>query len=115
MSNETDQRIIEAATLMLRLQHLEEGEECDRVGRALDAALAPLSSEAGALMAAMMVAKLLDGKPYGVTSGNPDSIRRCIAVAHRIGATVEDSDGDPVFGQLGLRSIKINPPSQAKQ
>jgi hypothetical protein len=105
--------IIEAATLGLRLYQIkDEGEELERVGHAFDAALSRLAPED--ISAMHMAMFLLDGKPYLLTSNNPDNIRRCIAIAHKISATVENSenlwDDTP-----GLRSIMINPPSQAKQ
>ncbi len=116
MPDDQYQRIIEAATLMHRMQYLDEGEELERVDRAFQAALSQLAPESTGVM--MMVAKLLDGKPYSITGDNPDSIRLCIDLAHKINATVEDSEGHPLFGNLmkpGLRSIRIYPASLAKQ
>jgi hypothetical protein len=106
MPDDQRQRIIEAATLMLKQQHLDQGEECDRVGRALYAALAPPLGGEG-IDALMMVQYLLDGKPYSMKSDNSDSIQLRIDLAHAIGATVE-ADALP----SGLRSIGINPPSR---
>ena len=114
MPDDPRQRIIEAATLMLKQQHLDQGEECDRVGRALHATLAQLYAEAPeGIDALMMVQHLLDGKPYSMTSDNPDSIQLRIDLAHAIGATVEDG---PLADALpsGLRSIGINPPSRGQ-
>jgi len=112
MPDDQRQRIIEAATLMLKQQHLDQGEECDRVGRALYAALAPPLDGEG-IDALMMVQHLLDGKPYSMKSDNPDSIQLRIDLAHAIGATVEDG---PLADALpsGLRSIGINPPSRGQ-
>jgi hypothetical protein len=108
MPDDQRQRIIEAATLMLKQQHLDQGEECDRVGRALYAALAPPLGGEG-IDALMMVQYLLDGKPYSMKSDNSDSIQLRIDLAHAIGATVE-ADALP----SGLRSIQINPPSRGQ-
>jgi hypothetical protein len=110
MPDDQRQRIIEAATLMLKQQHLDRGEECDRVGRALHATLAQLYAEAPeGIDALMMVQHLLDGKPYSMKSDNSDSIQLRIDLAHAIGATVE-ADALP----SGLRSIQINPPSRGQ-
>jgi hypothetical protein len=86
------------------------------VGRALQAALAPLCEERGSIGALKIVQNLLDGKPCSMTSDNPDSIRLCIAVAHAIGARVEGGAG-PLSDALppGLRSIRFYPASQAEQ
>ena len=116
MPDDQYERIIEAATLMHRMQYLDEGEELERVDLAFQAALALLYSEAPANIAALvMVQHLLDGKPYSMTSDNPDSIRLYIALAHAIGARVEDGAG-PFADVLptGLCSIRVYPPSQAK-
>src|SRR6476661_4486771 len=76
MPDDQRQRIIEAATLMLKQQHLDQGEECDRVGRALHATLAQLYAEVPeGIDALMMVQHLLDGKPYSMKSDNPDGIQ----------------------------------------
>ena len=117
MPDDQYQRIIEAATLMHKMQYLDQGEELERVDRAFQAALAPLYSEAPANIAALvMVQHLLDGKPYSMTSDNPDSIPLYIALAHAIGAWVEDGAG-PFTDALptGLRSIRVYPASLAKQ
>src|SRR6478672_10125987 len=109
------QQIIEAGKLALRLYHIEnEDAELEQVGRAFDAALAPLRSDSGAMMAMMMVMNLLDGKPFLLTSNTPENIRRCIAIAHKISATVEASESAWADATPGLRSIRIDPPSQAK-
>jgi hypothetical protein len=117
MPRDQRQRIIEAATLMHKLQHLDQGEECDQVDRALQAELAPLYSDSPeGIGALMMVQHLLDGRPYWMTSDNPDSIRLCITLAHAIGARVEDGTGPlAVVLPTGLRSIRVYPASQAKQ
>jgi hypothetical protein len=101
-------KIIEATMLMRRMDN---GED---VKREFDAALSRLTSQQISMV--LMMGKLLDGKPYQITSGNADNIRLCITLAQMIGATVEDgvfrfADALPP----GLRSIRINPPSQAKQ
>jgi hypothetical protein len=36
-----------------------------------------------------VAAKLMEGKPYGVNTSNPDTVQRCRLLARHIGASVE--------------------------
>jgi hypothetical protein len=42
-----------------------------------------------ALSLAIFAAKLMEGKHYGVNTGNPDIVQRCRLLARHIGASVE--------------------------
>jgi|tagenome__1003787_1003787.scaffolds.fasta_scaffold20448758_3 hypothetical protein len=110
---DTETQIIEAAALMLRLYHLDEGDELEQTNRALQAALSRLPAENHC--AAFMVFKLLDGKPIAITTKNPANIQLCIAMAHKIGATVEENDGGASADLPGTRTIRAYPPSQSPQ
>jgi hypothetical protein len=114
--HEQHQQIIHAATLGFKLWHInDEGEELEEANRAFQAALSQLPEDRGTVM---MVIKLLDGKPYSMTSNNPDNIQRCIAIAEMIGATVEDSEVSVAHLKSigpGLRTITVYPPLQATQ
>jgi hypothetical protein len=50
------------------------------------------------------------GSPFLVMSNNPHDNARCIAVAHELGATIEDSNGGS-WVLPSVRSIMIGPPS----
>jgi hypothetical protein len=69
-----------------------------------------------------VVGKLLEGKTFSVTAASPEEIRKYIAMAQQIGATVEDNEGNPWASALDglrradrLRSITITPPSHPVQ
>jgi hypothetical protein len=57
----------------------------------------------------MLAAKLLEGKPYAVTSDNPDTIRRCLPLAEFIGASIQS-----ITESDGITQIVFGPPSEQR-
>ena len=103
-------KIIEVATLVLK---------CDQTGNADD--LRQLDQELSRFEAADHAAltlayKLMEGKPFRMTSDNPETIRRSTAIAQQIGATFDDTMDDPLLGpKLGMTSITFFPPLRLMQ
>jgi hypothetical protein len=50
----------------------------------------------------MVASKLLEGKPYAVTSDNPETIRRCISLAKHMGASIDEIRKGEFLTQLIL-------------
>jgi hypothetical protein len=109
-------KIIELAALMRKLGRIEEfkTDEDERLCGQYQAALSQLESVD--IANAVMVSKLLDGKPYSVTSDDPEHIRRATELAQEIGATIDDSADDTFLGsQPGMTSVTFFPPSHPVQ
>jgi hypothetical protein len=110
-------KIIEAAPLWIKRRHIEsEGEELDSVNRECEAVMVGFDAADIAMVA--MVAGLMEGKPYDITSDNQDAIGRCISIATDIGATAKDSKGHPLLATVlpdldpSMKSVTIYPPSR---
>jgi hypothetical protein len=84
--------IIEAATLGLAVYSLteESPDNADLIAR-FDAAIKPMkeSGNSGDLVLVMMAVKLLGGGQYGVSTDNPENVRRARSIATDLGATVD--------------------------
>jgi hypothetical protein len=111
-------KIIEVAVLMNKVDQLEdsgnEGEEFRRTVREFQTAHKLLEPDEMAMV--KLASRLMTGKPFIVTSDNPESIRRDIALAQEIGATFGDSMDDPLHGpKAGITSITFFPPSHPVQ
>jgi hypothetical protein len=107
------QRIIEVATLRLRLDRMkdEDDEVIEQARRAFHAALSQVWDDCRS--AVWVAATILDGRPCSMIDSSR-GIQHCIVIAYKIGATVEDrASPHPSWGDL--RAIMVNPPSQAKQ
>jgi hypothetical protein len=110
MTTISNEKIIELAALERRVDQHELADDIRQFEMEL-ARLAPTD-----LMMLRFASKLMNGKPYRVTSDNPESIRRHIALAQEIGATFDDSMDDPFLGpRPGMTSITFFPPSQPLQ
>ncbi|WP_334403299.1 hypothetical protein [Bradyrhizobium sp. AZCC 2289] len=57
---------------------------------------------AGDCMMLMVAAKLLAGKPYCVTSDNPETISRCRSLAEHMGASVQEIRADGIITRIIL-------------
>lgn len=111
-------KIIKVATLMNKANQFEdrdsERDECKRALTEFQTAHSQL--EPDEMMMVQLASKLMSGMSYRMTSDNPDSIRRGIALAQEIGATFDDSMDDPMLGpKPGITSIKFFPPSYPVQ
>ena len=85
MSGIGNEELIELASLQRKIDHQPCSEkEID----AFERKLAQLTSHDFIVMT--LAVKLLEGNPYSVTTDNPDTVRRCRALADRMGATVEE-------------------------
>jgi hypothetical protein len=94
-------KIIEVAALV---REVDNGAPPDR----LEYELARLSPQE--LMLVTFAGKMMEGKQYRVCSDNPETIRRCLAVAKEMGATVIEEDGRGVWGAgIGNRTIRFVP------
>jgi hypothetical protein len=107
-------KIIEVAVLMNKVDQLEdsgnEGEEFRRTVREFQTAHKLLEPDEMAMV--QLASRLMTGKPFIVTSDNPESIRRDIALAQEVGATLDD----PLHGpKAGITSIRFFPPSHPAQ
>jgi hypothetical protein len=114
----TTKQIIECGTLKYKMEQIndDEGDELlESAHRDWKAAFAQLEpADYGAMFA---VQAMLEGNPYSLTTDDPEDIRRCIAVANEMGATVEvDPRGNPFLGpQPDIRTITVRPPLQPVQ
>jgi hypothetical protein len=55
---------------------------------------------AGDCMMLMVAAKLLAGKPYCITSDNPETINRCRSLAKHLGASIQEIRVDGVITRM---------------
>jgi hypothetical protein len=55
-----------------------------------------------------LASKLMDGKPYSVTSDNPEAITRCRSLAKHLGASVESIEES----EAGTTTIIFRPASR---
>ena len=109
---ENNAKIIELAALMSKCDQSESDDDLQLLNQELKQ-LTPKT----AIALVMMAQKLLDGKCYSVSTDDPEDIRRCIAIAHLLGATVEDNQGHFLLDLFppNITSIRIVPPSPPMQ
>jgi hypothetical protein len=81
--------------------------ELNEVGNAYSAGLQQLPREA--VPCVVLAMKLLQGKPYRITTDNKESVARYRKVAERLGATVETAD-ETDFPAPGMTCIVFRPP-----
>jgi putative intracellular protease/amidase len=96
----TDAEIAEVACLIMALDASPDDEGLVR--RVDDRLKQCASVVEGALV--MLAHKLLCGRPYGVSSDNPESIRRYRSMAMHLGATITEADEG-----AGMTSLRFDP------
>ena len=103
--NVTNEEIVALAGLQLKIDSL----GADKNPSGLDAFKKQLDrlTGAGDCMMLMVAAKLLAGKPYCITSDNPETIRRCKSLAEHMGASVQE-----LCVGCGMTRMILSPPSR---
>jgi hypothetical protein len=94
-----NEKIVELATLMHKVDQLGEGDEADAFQRELD----QINSADTALV--IFAGKMLEGKPYSITSDDPEgeNMTRHRALAQHLGATEELFTQGAVMTQIIFR------------
>jgi len=103
--NVTNEEIVSLAALQLKI----DSPSSDKNPSDMDVFKMGLArfNDAGDCMMLMVAAKLLVGKPYCITSDNPETVSRCRSLAGHMGASVQElREGD------GITRIILGPPSR---
>jgi hypothetical protein len=95
--------IIAVAALLCKANKSDSEEDAENFGRALDSLV-----DVDSVALVFCAAKLMEGKPYGVHSNNPETVKRYRALAQHLGASVTEAGARP----LALRTLRIDPPSR---
>ena len=92
-----NEAILELATVTLR----------DEISAADEAAFSAAYDEAAkrdpaAPVLVMLASKLMAGRPYSITTDNPETARRCSAFATWLGASIEEPTSDLTGSRTSL-------------